>query len=26
VLPVMEYFFAHEREILRVGPPAEKHR
>jgi cell division protein FtsI/penicillin-binding protein 2 len=26
VLPVMEYFFAHEREILRTGPPAEKHR
>ncbi len=26
VLPVMEYFFAHEREILRIGPPAAKHR
>ena len=26
VLPVMEYFFAHEREILRIGPPGEKHR
>ena len=26
VLPVMEYFFAHEREILRVGPPTGKHR
>lgn len=22
VLPVMAYFFAHEREILRIGPPA----
>jgi cell division protein FtsI/penicillin-binding protein 2/cell division protein FtsW (lipid II flippase) len=26
VLPVMEYFFAHEREILRIGPTATKHR
>jgi cell division protein FtsI/penicillin-binding protein 2/cell division protein FtsW (lipid II flippase) len=26
VLPVMQYFFAHEQEILRVGPPAAKHR
>jgi cell division protein FtsI/penicillin-binding protein 2 len=26
VLPVMQYFFAHEREILRVGAPATKHR
>ncbi|MGZ4663465.1 MAG: FtsW/RodA/SpoVE family cell cycle protein [Frankiaceae bacterium] len=26
VLPVMQYFFAHEREILRTGPPAGKHR
>jgi cell division protein FtsI/penicillin-binding protein 2 len=25
VLPVMEYFFAHEREILRIGPPAKNH-
>jgi cell division protein FtsI/penicillin-binding protein 2/cell division protein FtsW (lipid II flippase) len=26
VLPVMQYFFAHEREILQVGPPTPKHR
>jgi cell division protein FtsI/penicillin-binding protein 2/cell division protein FtsW (lipid II flippase) len=26
VLPVMDYFFAHEREILRVGPPPKQHR
>lgn len=26
VLPVMEYFFAHEREILRVGPSPKRHR
>ena len=26
VLPVMQYFFAHEREILRIGPPARGHR
>jgi cell division protein FtsI/penicillin-binding protein 2 len=26
ILPVMEYFFAHEREILRVGPPRGRHR
>jgi hypothetical protein len=25
VLPVMQYFFAHEREILRIGPPAKNH-
>ena len=26
VLPVMQYFFAHEKEILRVGPRPAKHR
>ncbi|MGZ4493280.1 MAG: FtsW/RodA/SpoVE family cell cycle protein [Nocardioides sp.] len=26
VLPVMQYFFAHEGEILRIGPPPRKHR
>ncbi len=26
VLPVMQYFFAHEREILRSGPTARRHR
>ena len=26
VLPVMQYFFAHERAILRVGPATGKHR
>jgi hypothetical protein len=25
VLPVMQYFFAHEREILRTGPATGKH-
>lgn len=25
VLPVMQYFFAHERQILHVGPPQGKH-
>jgi cell division protein FtsI/penicillin-binding protein 2/cell division protein FtsW (lipid II flippase) len=26
VLPVMQYFFAHQRQILRSGPPARGHR
>jgi hypothetical protein len=26
VLPVMQYFFAHEEEILAVGPPSREHR
>jgi hypothetical protein len=26
VLPVMQYFFAHEKEILGVGPRSPKHR
>ncbi|MBD3925474.1 FtsW/RodA/SpoVE family cell cycle protein [Nocardioides cavernae] len=26
VLPVLEYFFAHEEEILRTGPPARRRR
>lgn len=26
VLPVMQYFFAHEQEILGAGPPAAQHR